>query len=239
MTPLKCCVIDDEPLACRLIASYVERTPYLELAGAFTLPDEAMPLLKSGDVDVAFLDIQMPQISGMELARLIPERTRVVFITAYDSYAIEGFRVNALDYLLKPVSYGDFLEAAERAKAHKELTDGSSKAQSEADNALVVKSEYRLVRIPHDKILYIEGLKDYVKIYTDGERHPVLTLMSLKAVEQALPDTFMRVHRSYIVNTARASVIKRGRIIMGNTAIPVSDTYKSEFLSRFQSGATS
>lgn len=233
---LKCCVIDDEPLACRLIASYVERTPYLELAGAHTLPDEAMPLLKSGDVDVAFLDIQMPQISGMELAKIIPERTRVVFITAYDNYAIEGFRVNALDYLLKPVSYGDFLEAAERAKVYHELAAAGANTGQDTDNVLVVRSEYRLVRIPHDKILYIESLKDYIKIYIDGERHPVLTLMSMKSVEQALPDTFMRVHRSFIVNTARANIIERSRIIMGDAAIPVSDTYRDGFLNRFQSG---
>ena len=234
MNTLQCCVIDDEPLACRLIASYVERTDGLELAGTFTSAEAALERIRGGDIHLAFLDIQMPQMSGMELARMGPPTTRVVFITAYSDYAVEGFRVNALDYLLKPVSYGDFMEAVARARAFHSRPSAAPAAVTEPPaGVLTVKSEYKLVRLPHHEILYVEGLKDYVKIYMSGERHPVLTLMSLKAVEQALPESFMRVHRSFIVNLDYARVVERGRIIIGDAAIPVSDTYKARFMERF------
>ena len=176
MSALKCMIVDDEPLACRLLSSYVERTDSLTLAGSFTSASRGLEAINSVVPDIAFLDIQMPEMSGIELAgRITAAGTRVVFTTAYPDFALEGFRVNALHYLLKPISYSEFLEAVGRAAV--------LRPQSGEERYITVKSEYRLIRICVSDILYIEGLKDYIKIYTDGEPRPVLTLMSMKAVE--------------------------------------------------------
>lgn len=227
MTILRCCVIDDEPLAAQLIASYVERTPFLSLAGTFSSASEAIKTILNDAIDIVFLDIQMPQLNGMEFAKIIPSTCRIVFITAYDSYAVEGFRVNALDYLLKPVNYDEFLQTANRALRHKELLTSSGRDK----DFIIVKSEYRLIQICVSEILFIECLKDYVKIFTEADPRPVLTLMSMKLLEQSLPaDKFMRVHRSYIVNTSKIRVIERNRIIFGSHFIPISDSYRQQFL---------
>lgn len=234
MIKLRCCVIDDEPLACRLIASYVEKTPFLELAGSFLSAQDAAKTLLEGNIDLAFLDIQMPQLNGMELARIIPPTCRIIFTTAYEHYALEGYRVNALDYLLKPVNYEEFLTAANKALNWAEF-NRASKAP-EKNNYIIVKSDYKLVQIPVDKILYIEGVKDYVKICLENEQHSMMTLMNIKALERALPSgQFMRVHRSFIVNTEKIRVIERNRIVFGNTYIPVSDSYKQAFTNFIES----
>lgn len=232
MNKLRCCVIDDEPLASGLIASYILKTPFLELGGEYSSPNDATPAILAGNFDVVFLDINMPQISGVEFARIIPPSTRVIFTTAYDSYAVEGFRLNALDYLLKPVSYPEFLEAANRALQWKESTAPQPVQQSAAadERFIIVKSEYKLIQIPMDDILYIEGLKDYVRIYTATRERPVMTLLSMKSIESKLPEQqFMRVHRSFIVNTSRISTIERNRIVFGNSYVPVSDSYRQAF----------
>ncbi len=227
MKTLRCIVADDEPLACRLISSYVERTESLTLSGAFTSAPQALEAIRKEKPDLAFLDIQMPGMTGIEIARQLPSETRVVFTTAYPDYALEGFRVNALHYLLKPVSYTEFQEAVKRASSI-----NTPQAQS---GYISVKSEYRLVRIPIDDILYIEGLKDYIKIYIDGQSRPVITLMSMKAAEAALPqDKFMRVHRSYIANTDRIRIYEQGRIVYGNSRIPVSDSCRQALMNRLQ-----
>lgn len=212
---LKCIVVDDEPLACRLIASYVSRTENLVLGGAYTSAARAFDAIREMRPDLVFLDIQMPEMTGLDIARRIPDSTKVVFTTAYRDYAVEGFRVNALDYLLKPVSYDEFLEAVSRA------TD----RRASAEQFISVKSEYRLIRIRVADILYIEGLKDYIKIYVKGNPRPILTLMSMKNIENMLPpDTFMRVHRSYIANLSRAEALVRGNLVYGETVVPVSDS---------------
>lgn len=229
MTTLRCIVVDDEPLARDLIAAYVERTPFMTLAGKFPSAQDAVPALMEGGIDVAFLDIQIPRMSGMELARLVTPECRVVFITAYDKYAVEGFRVNALDYLMKPVSYDEFLTTARKALQWVEMAKGAQHQAAEQPDHLLVKSDYKLVRIAIADITFIEGVKDYVKIYTDPAASPVLTQMSLKALEEKLPEVFMRVHRSFIVNTAAIRLIERNRIVMGSHYIPVGDTYKSAF----------
>ncbi|MDE5785584.1 MAG: LytTR family DNA-binding domain-containing protein [Duncaniella sp.] len=232
MNKLRCCVIDDEPLASGLIASYITKTPFLELGGEYASPDVAVAPILAGEYDLVFLDINMPRLSGVEFARIIPPDTRVVFTTAYDSYAVEGFRLNALDYLLKPVSYAEFLEAANRALKWKETQAAktSSKDVAVDDRFIIVKSEYKLIQIPIDDILYIEGLKDYVRIYIAGAERPVMTLISMKAIESKLPEPqFMRVHRSFIVNTSRISTIERNRIVFGDNYIPVSDSYRQTF----------
>lgn len=229
MTILRCIVVDDEPLARDLIAAYVERTPFMTLAGKYASAQDAVPTLMEGGIDVAFLDIQIPRMSGMELARLVPPECRVVFITAYDKYAVEGFRVNALDYLMKPVSYDEFLSTGRKALQWVEMTKGTQRHAAEGPDHLLVKSDYKLVRIAIADITFIEGVKDYVKIYTDPTKSPVLTQMSLKVLEEKLPEGFMRIHRSFIVNTAAIKLIERNRIVMGSHYIPVGDTYKSAF----------
>ena len=187
---LTCAIIDDEPLAVELLESYVRKTPFLELKGAYNGGITALEALKTEPVDLLFCDIQMPELNGMELSRMLPARTRVVFTTAFDRYAVEGFRVGAVDYLLKPISYADFLTAANKAFEWFELKRRSVGKPSPAEagpESIFVKTEYRLRQIELDKILYIEGLKDYVKIYVEDEPRPVLSLASLKSLEEQLP----------------------------------------------------
>lgn len=222
---LRCCVVDDEPLAAALLAGYIQKTPSLELAGTFSSAQEAVRHILSGEVDVLFLDINMPQLNGLEFAKIIPPDVAIIFVTAYSEYALDGFRVSALDYLLKPVSYEDFLRSIGKVRQRAPRTP-----DRERPRHLIVKSEYKLVQIPVDDILFIEGLKDYVKIVTDNDSPAVMTLMNIKSLEASLPpDRFMRVHRSFIVNTDKIRVIERNRIVFGKTAIPVSDSYKQAF----------
>ena len=234
MNPLRCLVVDDEPLAVKLISGYVERTPFLVLEALARSAVEALSLLGERRFDLVFLDIQMPGLTGVEFAEMLPESTRVVFITAYTDFALDGFRVNALDYLLKPVSYDDFRRAASRA-----LNFYSERQARTSDiDFITVKSEYRLRRIPVSDIRYVEGLKDYVKIYVEGEINPVLTLMSMKTLEQILPsDSFMRVHRSFIINMDYVRTVERNRILFGQESVPVSDSYKREFVRRIGAGS--
>ena len=228
---LNCAIIDDEPLAVELMAGYVRKTPFLTLCGSFGSGSAAFDMLRDRPVDLLFCDIQMPGLSGMELSRMLPADTRVIFTTAFSRYAVEGFRVNAVDYLLKPISYADFLAAANKALAWFELKNrAETPLPAAAPQSLFVKTEYRLRQIELDKILYIEGLKDYVKIYVEDEPRPVLSLASLKSLEEQLPaERFVRVHRSNIVQPSKIRIIERGRIVFGKTYIPVSDGYKEAF----------
>lgn len=236
---LRCVVIDDEPLAVELLESYVRKTPFLDLAGSYGSGSSACEALREDPVDLIFCDIQMPGINGMELSRMLPSGTRIVFTTAFSRYAVEGFRVNAVDYLLKPISYTDFLSAAEKALAWFELrarADAAAGAPAPepaapaSSKSLFVKTEYRLQQIELDSILYIEGLKDYVKIHVEGEAHPILSLMSLKSLEEQLPaDRFIRVHRSYIVQPSKIRTIERNRIVFGKEYIPISENYRQAF----------
>ena len=226
---LTCMVIDDEPLAVELLEGYVRKTPFLALKGSYCSATAAFAALQERPVDLLFCDIQMPGLSGMDLARLLPEHTRIVFTTAFTSYAVEGFRVNALDYLLKPISYTDFLAAADKALKWFGMSSTAQNAGNTADS-IMVRTEYRLIRVPLDDILYIEGLKDYVKIYLKDAEQPVLSLMSMKSLEEELPsDRFIRVHRSFIVQPSNMSYIERGRIVFGKVRIPVSDTCRQSF----------
>ena len=185
-----------------------------------------MSQLTKHPVDLLFLDIQMPELSGMEFSRMLPSTTRIVFTTAFEQYALDGYRVNALDYLLKPISYTSFVEAARKALQWFELMH----RQFDERESIFVKSDYKLVQIELRNILYIEGLKDYIKIYEEGAAKPILSLMSMKTMEEQLPASrFMRVHRSYIVQKEKIRVIERGRIVFGKTYIPVSDSYKEVF----------
>jgi len=222
--------IDDEPLALQLVKEYVEKTPFLELAGAFDNPLEAVSFIKSSDVDLALLDIQMPDLTGTELAGVISGGPKVIFTTAYEKYALEGFRLDAVDYLLKPFSYAEFLKAVQKAEKLINLERKELPSLEIRNEFLFIKSDYKIRRIDFSEIHYIEGLKDYVKIFLRGEKKPVLSLSTLKALEARLPeDRFMRVHRSYIVSLETVKVIERGRIVYGEVRIPVTDQYHEKF----------
>ncbi len=222
--------IDDEPLALKLVKGYVEKTPTLELAGAFDNPVEAVAFIQSGDVDLVFLDIQMPDLTGTELARVIAGGPKVIFTTAYEKYALEGFRLDAVDYLLKPFSYAEFLKAVQKAEKLIAAERSHLPSLEVSNDFLFIKSESRIRRINFSEIHYIEGLKDYVKIWLKEEKKPVLSLSTLKALESRLPsDRFMRVHRSFIVNLETVKVIERGRIVFGEVRIPVTEQYIEDF----------
>lgn len=233
---LTCAIIDDEPLAVSLLESYVLKTPFLELRGTYNSAINALPELGNTPVDLLFLDIQMPELSGLEFSRLINSKTRVIFTTAFEQYAVDSYRVDALDYLLKPISYPDFLASANKALRWFELLADSSangenveagKASGNGMDFIIIKSEYKQLQIELRRILYIEGLKDYVKIFVEGEPHPILSLMSMKSLEEMLPaDRFVRVHRSFIVQPDKIKVIERNRIVFGKEYIPISDSYK-------------
>jgi len=230
---IKCAIVDDEPLAVELLASYVEKIPFLELCGKYNNATDALHGIGKTPVDLLFLDIQMPELNGMEMSRMIPENTRVVFTTAFDQYAVDGFRANALDYLLKPISYADFMEACNKALQWFQLVQHSEQSAGRTSGeptSIFVKSEYKLLQINLDDIRYIEGLKDYVKIYTEQTSHPILSLMNMKAIEQMLPSSrFIRVHRSFIVQKSKIREIERNRIVFGDVYIPIGDSYKQAF----------
>lgn len=224
---LNCAIVDDEPLALSLLESYVNKTPFLNLTGKYSSAMQAMKELPDMKVNLLFLDIQMPELNGLEFSGMVDSQTRIVFTTAFGQYAIDGYRVNALDYLLKPISYPDFLQAANKALQWFDLVQ-----KPEEKESIYVKSDYKLVQIELKKILYIEGLKDYIKIYLENSPKPILSLMSMKSMEELLPaNRFMRVHRSYIVQKEKIRIIDRGRIVFDKTYIPISDSYKQAFQS--------
>ncbi len=228
---LNCWIVDDEPLALSLLESYVQKTPFLRLTGKYSNARSAMMHIAEEKVDLLFLDIQMPEMSGMDFARVISHRTRIIFTTAFSEYALEGYKVSALDYLLKPFSFDEFLTAARKALEWFEMTAAKLEAETIHENVgIFVKSEYRLLHVLYEDILYIEGLKDYVKIYTESEPKPILSLMSLKQLEEELPpDRFMRVHRSYIIHKNKISSVNKNRIAIGKKQIPVGETYRKLF----------
>lgn len=223
---LNCAIVDDEPLALELLESYVNKTPFLNGVGKYSSAVQAMKELPDKHIDLLFLDIQMPELNGLEFSKMVNPHTRIVFTTAFDQYAIDGYKVNALDYLLKPISYTDFLQAANKAVQWFELLQ----QPYDEIQGIFVKSDYKLIQIELDKILYVEGLKDYIKIYEEDSPKPILSLMSMKAMEELLPSSrFMRVHRSFIVQKSKIRMIDRGRIVFGKNYIPISDSYKQAF----------
>lgn len=222
--------IDDEPLALQLVTGYIEKTPILKLAGRFDNPVEAGEFMAQNKVDLVFVDIQMPDLSGIEFTRLMARGPKVIFTTAFEKYALEGYKLDIVDYLLKPFSYEEFLTAVNKAQNLLNL-ETRAVANVEANNEfLFLKSDYKIRRINFDDILYVEGLKDYVKVFTRNDPRPVLSLTSLKLLETKLPAAkFMRVHRSFIVNLEKIDTIDRSRIVFGKEYIPVSDQYKDKF----------
>jgi len=222
---LKCIIIDDEPLAADLLKSYALQIPFLELVGTYNSATDAIATIHAQEVNLIFLDINMPKINGLEFSRTLPASIKIIFTTAYDQYAIEGFKVNALDYLLKPISYSDFLLASNRALDwFKHISEDST------TDSIFVKSGYRIERLEYNNILYIENQKDYVKFHLDGQSEPVSSLMNIQQLSEKLPDhIFMRVHRSFIVNLNKVKTVERNCVIFGKNYIPVSDTYRDKF----------
>lgn len=227
---INCLIVDDEPLALDVIEGYVKKTPFLNLIGRCNGIVEAMEKMEHHDIQLLFLDIQMPEISGLDFSQTLSDKIKVIFTTAFEQYALDGFKVNALGYLLKPFSFTEFLEVANRAKEWFDLVNRNQNTPAEIhDDSLFVKSEYKILRIAFNEINYIEGLKDYVKFFLTGKDRPVLSLMSLKILEEKLPANFMRVHRSFIVNLDKIETIQRNEIIFGRVTIPVADKYKDQF----------
>ena len=248
MIPLSCIIVDDEPLAVRLLESYVEKTPDLELIASFTDSIKAINAVKAQKPDILFLDIQMPNIDGMELAHSLPEETRVVFTTAFKEYAFESYEVNALDFLLKPIRYNKFLSAVEKARqwfGHNQINRITQNNQNILNTQnphgnqemvfLRVDGEFRQVAL--SKIIYVCGMKDYVMFYLSDEKRPLITHLTMKSVEDMLPSTlFMRISRSYIVALDKIKSVDRNECVyIGDEIIKVTDAYHEKFISYLNS----
>ena len=238
MKALRCMVVDDEPLAVKMLENFISKTSFLALEASFTDPVAALQAIRSRQPQLVFLDIQMPDLNGMELSRMVPEGTRIIFTTAFKDYAFDSYEVSALDFLLKPIRYQKFLEAAEKARRWFELLEsvesaaeqpaGSASAQQDS---IFVKSEGQLRKVALSDIRYVEGMKDYVLLHLCSEKRPLVTHITMKAVEDLLPaGVFMRVHRSYIVALDKIESIGGSYdISIGDTLIHVSDAYKPAF----------
>jgi two-component system, LytTR family, response regulator len=239
---MRCIIVDDEPLAIDLLSDFIGRVPFLEKAAECKNAIEAIEALNRGPVDLIFLDIQMPNISGIQLLNSLDARPMVIFTTAYSEYALESYNLNAIDYLLKPFTFERFLKAVN--KAYTSFTTRNASIQqplmsetsisapiitdTKTPEYIFVKADYKTVKINLDQILYIEGLKDYIKIFTGSK--PVITQQSLKSIEEKLPlNSFFRVHKSYIVSLRHIHCIDRGMVRIGEARIPIGESYKEKF----------
>ena len=226
--PITCIIVDDEPMALQLLESYVLRTPYLQLEGKFSNGIEVLQFLhEKKQIDIIFMDIQMPEIDGLELSKKIPIQTKIIFTTAFDQYAIEGYKVNATGYLLKPFNYIEFLEATEKAK---QLLLPTKNKEVEIPDYIFVKSEYKQIKIFLNDIIYIESMKDYAKIFLTSQSSPIVTLLSLKKLNKELPkENFMRIHRSFIVSLEKIEIVEKNQIVFGKQRITVAEPYRERF----------
>jgi DNA-binding LytR/AlgR family response regulator len=245
---MNCIIIDDEPLALKLIESYVKKTEFLTLVGKFNSAIQAMKKMKIDDVDLIFLDIQMPELNGIDFAKNINPKCEIIFITAFQQYAIDSFKVNVVDYLLKPVSYNNFLKAAKKAYnlyelmkhsqdiqyqtnevATHDLGQQSEQIEENTNDSFFIKSGHKVIHLYYNDINYIESIKDYAKIYTKNDEYPIVTLTTMKALEEKLPhNMFMRVHRSYIIRKDCIKLIEHNNIILGDVYVPISLTHRNE-----------
>ena len=232
---IRCIAIDDEPLALQQIVAYIGKVPFLELAAQCQSALEAREFLEHDTVDAIFCDINMPDLNGMDFVKSLAVPPLVVFTTAYSEYAVEGFRVNAVDYLLKPFGLQDFQRAANRLKERIENSAGngtvvSGSAADTPDDTIFLKTEYRIVKVSISDIRYVEAMSEYLKVWLSSEPKPIITLLSMKKMEERLPSTFMRIHRSYIVNLTKIQEVNKNRIIMdSDTYLPIGDLYKEAF----------
>ncbi|NDV57055.1 LytTR family DNA-binding domain-containing protein [Bacteroides sp. 519] len=230
MTDLTCIVVDDEPLAIKMLEDYINRTPFLRLSASFDDPVQALSALKGNPVHLVFLDIQMPDLDGLNLSRMVPLETKIIFTTAFKEYAFESYEVNALDFLLKPIRYHKFLNAAEKAKQWFNLINNKNEPDRK-NSSIYIRMDNQLRQVDINDILYVSGLKDYVRIYLKDEKRPLITHLTMKAVEGLLPkDRFMRVHRSYIVALNQIKAIDRNNCIyIADEVIHVTEGYKEIF----------
>lgn len=232
MNKITCIAIDDEPIALGIVTSHIKKIPYLELLAEFDNPIDASEYIQKHEVQLIFLDINMPDLSGVEFARTLSKNSKVIFTTAYDKYAVEGFQLHALDYLLKPISFEKFGNSVKHVKEYFDLVESkqSDSPINSVDNFLFIKADYQIHRIEFNDILYFEGLKDYVKLYVEGLSKSIVFHSTMKSLEEKLPlERFMRVHRSFIVSLNKIKTIERDRILFGDKRIPISKQYKSGF----------
>lgn len=244
---ISCMIVDDEPLAVKLLESFVAKTPELTLLGSFTDSVEAINAIKEQNPKLLFLDIQMPDLNGMELSHMLPESTKVIFTTAFKEYAFESYEVSAIDFLLKPIRYNKFIAAVEKARQWFDLREkGAAKSEPSAQTAtansnktsMFIRVDGELRQISFDSILFVEGMKDYVRFHLEGERIPLTTHMTMKAVEDVLPtDTFMRINRSYIVRLDKIRTVDRNLCVyIGEEIIRVTEAYREAFESYVSTG---
>ena len=233
---IRCLAIDDEPLALQQIAAYIGKVPFLELAAQCQSALEAHQFLQNDTVDVIFCDINMPDLNGMDFIKSLAAPPLVVFTTAYAEYAVEGFKVNAVDYLLKPFGLQDFMRAANRVRERLEGTTASAPASStpvasDSDtDTIFLKTDYRIVKVAISDIRYVEAMSEYLKVWMEGDTKPIITLLSMKKMEERLPQNFMRIHRSYIINLNKILEVNKNRVIMDcDTYLPIGDMYKETF----------
>ena len=227
---IRCLAIDDEPLALQQLVAYINKVSFLELAAQCQSAVEARRFLEHDTVDAIFCDINMPDLNGMDFVKSLASPPLVVFTTAYSEYAVEGFRVNAVDYLLKPFGLQEFQRAANRLQER--IVNGQSPIASSPsnDDTLFLKTDYRIVKVSISDIRYVEAMSEYLKVWTESESKPIITLLSMKKMEERLPDCFMRIHRSYIINLNKIQEVNKNRVILdADTNLPIGDLYKEAF----------
>jgi two-component system, LytTR family, response regulator len=234
---IRCLVVDDEPLALNILEDYISKIPFLELVKATTNPIEALTRVQDGGIDLVFLDVQMPELTGIQFLKIANGKTKVILTTAYPQYALEGYELDVVDYLLKPIAFDRFYKAAQKAQGIIKPTAGQpaeavphtqQQQQDFMSDFIFVKSEHKIQKVYLHQILFIEGLKDYISIFTTNER--IITLQNMKKMEDTLPEKhFVRVHKSYIVALNKIDSIERSRIRIGDKIIPVGDTYRDDF----------
>src|SRR5882757_8388162 len=231
---IRCLIVDDEPLALHILEDYISKVPFMELIKSTTNPIEALTLVQEGNVDLVFLDVQMPELTGIQFLRIANGKAKVILTTAYSQYALEGYELDVVDYLLKPIAFDRFFKSVQKAQSIiqpvvKSVQQAEPVQQDDfSTDFIFVKTEHKIQKVYLHDILFIEGLKDYISIFTPSER--IITLQNMKKMEDALPEKhFIRVHKSYIVSINKIDSIERSRIFIGDKIIPVGDTYREEF----------
>lgn len=227
---IQCLLVDDEPLALELLSDYVKKVPFLSLKKATTSPIEALSLVQNGDIDLVFLDVQMPELTGIQFLKIAQGKIKVILTTAYPEYALDGYDLDVVDYLLKPFSFERFLKAVQKVQPAQPANPVTEKPvqNQPSDDFIFVKTEHKIQKVDLDEILFVEGLKDYISIYTPGGR--VVTLSTMKKMEEMLPENyFVRVHKSYIVALDKIESIERSRIAIGDKIVQIGDTYRDVF----------
>lgn len=229
---IKCLAIDDEPLALQQLAGYIRKIPFLELCGTCESATEARKVLESELMDALFIDINMPDLNGMDFVRSLTAPPLIVFTTAYSEYAVDGYKVDAVDYLLKPFGLDDFQRAANKVRKQYEYLHTVQVSQIDDDDALFLKTDYKVMRIEVGNIRYVEGMSEYLRIFLEGQKAPLVVLLSMKKLEERLPaKSFLRIHRSYIVNLKKIQEVNKNRVIMdAMTYLPIGDNYKEAFM---------